>query len=302
MGHDQVFKGILRRFFRDFLELFFPELAARLDFEYLEFPDKELFKGFPDGVSREPDVVARVRTREGKPETVVVHIEAQARTEADFGRRMFEYYALLWLSFDAPVFPIVLYVKEGGRVGIEARTYRHEVFGHEVMKFRYVSVALAQIAGEEYLERGPLAAALSALMRWSGDPDEVALRVRLLDRVVASGLDEASLFLLVNLIETYLPVPDEARERYRRLLAREEYRKVQEVELSWADRLRQEGVQEGLVLGKRQTLKRQLAAKFGGLPKRVDAAIDALATADELDACLDRVLTADSLEELGLSG
>jgi hypothetical protein len=67
MGHDQVFKGILRRFFRDFLELFFPELAARLDFEYLEFPDKELFKGFPDGVSREPDVVARVRTREGKP-------------------------------------------------------------------------------------------------------------------------------------------------------------------------------------------------------------------------------------------
>jgi len=111
MGHDQVFKGVLRRFFQDFLELFFPKFAARLDFESLEFQDKELFKGFPDGQRREPDVVARVRTWEGSPELVVVHIEAQATTKPDFGRRMFEYYALLWLQFDAPVFPVVLYVK-----------------------------------------------------------------------------------------------------------------------------------------------------------------------------------------------
>ena len=90
MGHDQVFKGVLRRFLREFLDLFFPDFAARLDFESLQFPDKGLFKGFPDGAPREPDVVARVRTREGEPEIVVVHIEVQAKTEADFGRRMFE--------------------------------------------------------------------------------------------------------------------------------------------------------------------------------------------------------------------
>ena len=65
MGHDQVFKGVLRRFLRDFLELFFPEFAARLDFESVQFSDKGLFKGFPDGLPREPDVVARVKTWEG---------------------------------------------------------------------------------------------------------------------------------------------------------------------------------------------------------------------------------------------
>ncbi len=306
MGHDQVFKGVLRRFLRDFLELFFPEFAARLDFESLQFEDKELFKGFPDGLRREPDVVARVRTWEGKPEIVIVHIEAQATTEADFGRRMFEYYSLLWLQFDAPVFPVVLYVKEGGRSGIETAIYRQELFGREVMRFRYASVALAQIAGQGYLEKGPLAAALAALMRWDRDADRLALRLKLLGHVVASGLEEASLFLLVNLIETYLPVPEGARERYRRLVSREEYRKVQEVELTWADKLRQEGreegLQAGLVQGKRQILKRQLAAKFGSLPNRVEANIDALASADELDGYLDRLLTAGSLEELGLQG
>jgi hypothetical protein len=105
MGYDQVFKGILRRFFRDFMELFFGDVARALDFDSVELPDRELFKGFPDGVERRPDFVVRVRTREGRPEIVIVHIEAQAGSEPRFGRRMFEYYALLWLSSDAPVFP-----------------------------------------------------------------------------------------------------------------------------------------------------------------------------------------------------
>ena len=124
MGHDQLFKGILRHFFREFLELFFPDFAARLNFDAVEFKEAELFKGFPDGVSRQPDVVARVRTREGDPEIVIVHVEAQARTETGFGRRMFEYFALLWLQFEAPVFPIVLYVKGGAARGNQHRHLR----------------------------------------------------------------------------------------------------------------------------------------------------------------------------------
>ena len=139
-------------------------------------------------------------------------------------------------------------------------------------------------------------------MRWDRDSDSVAVRLGLLGRVVASGLDEASLFLLVNLIETYFPVPEVERERYLRLVSREEYRKVQEVELTWADKLRQEGREEGVVQGKRQTLKRLLAARFGVLPNRVEASIDALASGEELDGYLDRVLTAGSVEELGLEG
>ncbi len=172
MGYDQVFKGILRRFFQDFMELFFPDVAESLDFASVELLDKELFKGFPDGVQRTPDFVVRVRTREGRPEMVIVHIEAQAGTGWRFGRRMFEYYSLLWLSYDIPVFPIVLFVKGGGRQGIATRTYRHEVLGREVMKFQFASVALAGFSGWEYLEKGPLAAALAPFMRWEEESDE----------------------------------------------------------------------------------------------------------------------------------
>lgn len=81
---------------------------------------------------------------------------------------------------------------------------------------------------------------------------------------------------------------------------------MQELELSWADRLREEGreegLHEGLLRGKRETLKRLLAARFRTLPPSVEARIDAVASAEELDGYLDRVLTAASLDAMGLNG
>jgi hypothetical protein len=306
MGYDQMFKSILRRFLREFLELFFPSVAARLDFESVELVDKELFKGFPDGVPRWPDFVARVKTREGKPEIVMVHVEAQTKTNPGFGRRMFEYYALLWLATDLPVLPVALFVRKRAREGIETAVYRQELFESEVMRFQYRTVALARIEGEEYVERGPLAAGLSAFMRFRRDADRLELRARLLLRIVTSDLDDEAQFLLGNLIETRFPVPEAELDRYRRLVSRKEYRKVQDVELTWADKVRLEGVkeglQEGLLRGKRETLKRLLASRFGPLSVRAESRIDALASVEELDSCFDRGLTAGSIAELGLDG
>ena len=47
LGHDQLFKALLEKFFRDFLELFFPAVAERLDFGTLAFLDKGLFADLP---------------------------------------------------------------------------------------------------------------------------------------------------------------------------------------------------------------------------------------------------------------
>jgi hypothetical protein len=215
---------------------------------------------------------------------------------------MFEYYVLLWLEFGIPIFPVVLYLKEGGRDGVSFATYRQELFEWDVMTFRYASVALARFRGQEYVEKGPLAAGLSALMRWGRRPDVVRLNAELIGRVAASDLDEGAQFLLINLIKTYLPVPEGAQERYRRLISRKEYRKVEDVELTWADRILEKGIQEGLVRGKRESLKRLLAVRFGTIPKAVEARIESVDSEEELDGYLDRVLKAASLEDMGLEG
>ncbi len=113
-------------------------------------------------------------------------------------------------------------------------------------------------------------------------------------------------YLLVNVIETYFELRElsgEEAERYRRLVSRTEYRAVQEVELTWADKLmekgREEGREAGVLEGKRTTLLRQLAAKFGELPADIAARAQALSEA-ELDSALDRLLSAATLEELRL--
>jgi hypothetical protein len=59
IAHDQLFKELLRAFFQEFLELFFPEVAARLDFARVTFLDKEVFADVPEGSRRGLDLVRR---------------------------------------------------------------------------------------------------------------------------------------------------------------------------------------------------------------------------------------------------
>ena len=78
----------------------------------------------------------------------------------------------------------------------------------------------------------------------------------------------------------------------------------QDVELTWAEKLmekgREEGLEVGLLKGKRETLLRQLAAKFGPLSVVTTARVEAIESLDELDGLLERVLTATSLEDMKL--
>jgi len=298
MGADQLFKEILRNFLGEFVGLFLPEAASQLDFEALRFPNRELFKGFPEGRPREPDVVAKLRTLGGQSEMVLVHIEVQADVRSGFGRRMLEYYALLWLQFDLPVFPILLRLSGGDPKGVSVAEHRQTLLGQEIVRFRYASIALARLSAREYVEASPLAAAKSALMRRGKNSEELELRARMLKRVLTSDLDERRKYLLVNMIETYFELSPEEEESFRRLIARKEYREVQDTKLTWGDKLILKGLEQGIVQGKRETLKRQLTAKFGPLPKETEARIDAVSSAEELDRYLDRVLGAKSLREV----
>ena len=91
---------------------------------------------------------------------------------------------------------------------------------------------------------------------------------------------------------------------------------MQDVELTWADKLLKQGEERGiekgiekgleqgrevgLLEGKCEALLGQLGAKFGPLPKGTAARLESIESASELDDYLERILTATSLEEMGL--
>jgi hypothetical protein len=136
MPYDQLFKDLLRTFFREFMELFFPQASARLDFSRITFLDKELFTDLPEGEQREVDLVAQVYTLDGIPEIVLVHVEVEAQRRRTFPFRMFEYFMLLRLRHRVPVFPAVIYLSPGAG-GMTEETYREDVLGREVVRFIY---------------------------------------------------------------------------------------------------------------------------------------------------------------------
>ena len=92
MDHDRLFKELLTTFFVEFIELFFPELAAFLERDSVEFLDKEIFTDVTRGEKHEADIVAKARFR-GKDLGFLIHVEPQARREPVFSRRMFTYFA-----------------------------------------------------------------------------------------------------------------------------------------------------------------------------------------------------------------
>jgi hypothetical protein len=188
LGRDQLFKTVLEGLLQSFLELFLPEVAPRFDFETLRFLDKEVFANVPEGKVREADVVARLETREGEPEIVLVHVEVQSRPEADFARRMFEYYAVLRIHHRLPVLPIVLYLRGGPDAAFAE--YSESLFGQEQLRFSYRCVALARLFAEEYVGASPLGAALAALMRRRPTSDRLELRIQMMRRVLESELDD----------------------------------------------------------------------------------------------------------------
>ena len=295
MGHDQLVKDFLHAFMREFLELFYPDVAGRLKFETLEFLGTELFTDFSEGAVREVDVVARLETHDGSPELILVHIEVQSKPEANFGVRMFQYYALLGHRFQLPVFPVVVHIR-GGPDGRTEEVHRVSLFDQEQLVFRYHNVGLAHLDAREYLrDAHPVAAALAALMK-RGSSEPATLRARMMREVAEGSLDEARRFLLVNFIETYFELSAQQSKRYEQLLSRKEFQTVQDVEMTWADRMKE----EGRVEGKRDVLLRQLAAKFGPLPAETTAHLRALDSVEELDRLLGRLLTASTLEDLGI--
>ena len=305
--HDQFFKNLLQEFFGDLLRIVVPELAPRLRTEEPTFLESELFTSFLGGRRRQLDLVARVEARSGEPEVVLVHVEIERRARRTMGRRLLDYMMLLWLEHHLPVVPIVVYLR-GGKPDIAREEVRLEVSGHCFLSFWYLAFGLSRSQADEYLARPePLAWGLAALMK-RGERTVAGHRLACLSPITGAELTDRQRFLLVNCVETYLQLDETAREEYEALLTERGNQEVATMETTWADKIRQEGIEvgvrrgmkEGKEEGKRDLLLEQLERRFGPLSQATVKRVRSLTSSEELSRLAARVLDAPSLEDLGL--
>ena len=94
LDQDNAWKDMLDRHFPEFIEFFFPEIYAAINWSRKPvFLDKELAKLGPKHLKgkRLADKLAKVWLKTGQPLFVVLHSEIQGQARPDFNERMYVY-------------------------------------------------------------------------------------------------------------------------------------------------------------------------------------------------------------------
>jgi hypothetical protein len=294
--HDSIFKALVRSFFADLLWLVVPDLAERLDLRRPVFLDKEFFT--VEGRRRELDLLVQVFFLDEDRESLLIHVEIEARATPGMGRRLWRYHNQIQAVHDRQVLPIVLYLHRGG-AGVRVAALPEDELGSKLEGFRYIAFGLAGCDAAGYLARPePLAWGLAALMH-RGTLTRPALKLACLRRIAAADLDDARRILLMDCVEAYLELNSDEAAEYARLCTVRENREVRTMATTWSERIREEGLQTG-----RQAVKKILLGlleqRFGPLSEATRERIEAISSLDRLTRLSEKALTARSLASLRL--
>ncbi len=301
VSKDKLFKAALRLFFKGFVELVDAKLAADLDLEDPEFLPPEVFADFKKHGHVIPDVVAKVRTRQGEQRLLLLHVDVEARFGEAMDERVRRYSMHLELEFKLPVVSAVLFLK-GGPTGVELRRVERRITGRVFGTFHYFAFGLSRSLAETYVDLPQaLAPALAALMRseiW--DKPEKKLRCK---KAIRRGeLPIVEEFVLARIVDTQLQLNPEEEERYQEL-ERQEGKEVQEMVITWEDALEEreaKGRTEGRTEGVRRAIVLLARHRHGQLPGSFEEKLEAIEDRSRLYEILGQVSDVASLEQLDL--
>jgi hypothetical protein len=108
---DAPWKQIFRLYYREGMELLFPQIACEIDWtQPIEFLDKEFGKIAPDAATgkRFADQLVKVYLKRGKPIFLLIHVEIQASRESYFAYRIFTYALRILDYFGQPATSLVV--------------------------------------------------------------------------------------------------------------------------------------------------------------------------------------------------
>jgi hypothetical protein len=271
IDHDRLFKELIATFFIEFLELFFPQVISYIEPDSLKFLDKEVFTDVTAGEQYEADLVVQVRFREQKT-FFLVHIENQSYSQADFGRRMFRYFARLFEKYALPVYPIVVFSYDAPRTP-QKNIYRMEFPDKNVLEFNYGVVQLNQLNWRDFLQQeNPVASALMAKMNIAPS-ERPRVKAECLRLLATLRLDPARMKMIGGFVDTYLKLNAAEEEIFQTEIAKFEVAKqevVMEIVTSWE--------LKGIQKGKLEIIMRLLNRKVGAVTPELEERIRQLST------------------------
>ena len=298
INHDQLFKELLTTFFVEFLELFFPSVLEYLDTDAISFVDKEIFTDVTKGKKKIMDIVALTKFQQ-QDYSFFVHIENQARNDTNYNRQMFRYFCSLFLKYDRPIFPIVVFSYDSPK-RLDKSTFVIDFPDKQVMNFDYEIVQLNRLEWRDFLkQQNPVAAALMSRMKID-KRDRPKVKVECLRLMLTLKLDPARMQLIASFVDTYLNLDQQEETIFQSELSTidlEKQEQIMELTTSWERKGRVEGLEEGLKKGQSNTIIRQLNRKIGSIDDTIAEQIKSL-NPEQLDSLTEDLLDFQSLGDL----
>lgn len=222
VDRDRLFKELLKTFFLEFVDLFYPKVAIAIDPKSIRFlaedmpginqpPEEKGTEEFPSKFQEDPlysssNVLVQVKMR-GQDACVWVHLvncaEDDVPSDIRLDRRIFHIFAHLDAKYNQPIYPIVLLASESTQP-IETNSYRVDFIDRRVLDFNFVAIQLYRLNWRDFLQRrNPVAAALMPAMKVQ-PVDRPVVKAECLRLLTNLRLESKHVQVISPFIDTYL--------------------------------------------------------------------------------------------------
>ncbi|GGF93284.1 transposase [Paenibacillus albidus] len=279
--HDEAFKKLLETFFREFMELFFPELDSLLDYTETRFLMQELLVDIIGEEARQLDLLVETRYK-GLEGFILIHLEPQSYKDHLFHERMFIYFARLFERHRKDhklIIPIAIFTSD--EIRDEPDRLIMNIPDRNILHFQFLKLELRKRNWREFIHSdNPVAAALLAKMGYTKrEAREVRTAYLRMLIQLRPRWDDARLALIMSVADLYFkPDLDQDEEILRELSEQypEEGEAIMELMPAWKrwgfEEGKTEGKAEGKAEGQTEVIRKLLNHGFS--PEAVAKAVE----------------------------
>ncbi len=303
--YDSPWKQALQVFLRAFLEFYFPDIAADIDWARgYESLDKELNRIARRAKvgKRLADKLFKVWLKNGAEHWILIHIEIQREFDPNFAERMFQYNIAAYQMYNRHVVSLAALCDD--RHDWRPTTFQFGLWGSVTgLTFRIAKLLDFAAKVEELEASGnPFAAVTLAdckARETQHDPmNRMIWKLRVVKGLYQRNWTKEQIVLLFVLIDEMMGLPPELDKSFDDdLTAFEEEKHVRYV--SSVERLGYErGIEKGREEGLAENLAVLMKAKFGAAGLRLLPKVQSLRGEKELRMFFEFAITAKSVKEL----
>ena len=303
-NEDSPWKLLLRQYFREAIEFFFPAIAPLIDWtKAIEFLDTEFQQITPDAEigKRFADQLVKVQLKKGKELILLIHLEIQAVPEKNFPERMFIYAIRIFELFHQ--LPVSLAILCDAKRDWRPSTYSLITPG-SALQFEFTAVKLLDYEtpwSQLEQSRNPFAVVVMSHLKTretkNSAIDRKAWKLRLIKRLYELGYSRSEILNLFRFVDWVMILPEgHKRTFWDELKTYEKDRKmpyITSVEEIGYDR----GLSEGKAEEARSLILRLLNRKLGIQPDRTIDRINKLPIT-RLESLGEALLDFSAIEDL----